>query len=90
MKVAILAGGLGSRFSEETVYRPKPLIEIGGRPIIWHVMSIYARYGLNEFVIAAGYKKEMITKYFVDYYASCRNVTKPAHMEAIRRIGWLT
>jgi glucose-1-phosphate cytidylyltransferase len=75
MKVAILAGGLGTRFSEETVHRPKPLVEIGGRPILCHVMDIYSRFGFKEFVIATGYKKEMIAKYFTDYYTTSRNLT---------------
>jgi len=75
MKVAILAGGLGTRFSEETIHRPKPLVEIGGRPILCHVMDIYSGFGFKEFIIATGYKKEMIAKYFVDYYTTCRNLT---------------
>jgi len=75
MKVAILAGGLGARFSEETLHRPKPLVEIGGRPILCHVMDIYSRFGFKEFVVATGYKKEMIAKYFADYYTTCRNLT---------------
>jgi glucose-1-phosphate cytidylyltransferase len=64
MKTVILAGGLGTRLSEETVLRPKPMVEIGGRPILWHVMSIYAAFGFREFVIACGYKGEMIKEYF--------------------------
>lgn len=67
MKVAILAGGVGSRLSEETVIKPKPMVEIGGKPILWHIMKIYAHQGLNEFVVALGYKSEHIKKYFVDY-----------------------
>ncbi len=67
MKVAILAGGFGSRLAEETEIRPKPLVEIGGYPILWHIMKIYAHYGYNDFVIALGYKGEMIKKYVVDY-----------------------
>lgn len=69
MKVVILAGGLGSRLSEETVLRPKPMVEIGGKPILWHIMNIYARYGLCEFVVALGYKAEVIKQYFINYYA---------------------
>jgi glucose-1-phosphate cytidylyltransferase len=67
MKVAILAGGVGSRLSEETVSRPKPMVEIGGRPILWHIMRHYHHYGFKDFVIALGYKGEQIKKYFVDY-----------------------
>jgi len=69
MKVGILAGGLGSRLAEETVVRPKPMVEIGGRPILWHIMMHYASYGLNEFVVALGYKGEYIKRYMADYCA---------------------
>jgi glucose-1-phosphate cytidylyltransferase len=69
MKVAILAGGLGTRLSEETDVRPKPLVEIGGRPLLWHILRHYAAYGCREFVIAAGYKGESIKRYFLDYAA---------------------
>ncbi len=67
MNVVILAGGLGSRLSEETEVKPKPMVEIGGRPILWHIMQRYAAYGFDEFVIALGYKSEIIKRYFVDY-----------------------
>lgn len=67
MKVAILAGGFGSRIAEETEVRPKPMVEIGGYPILWHIMRHYAHYGFKEFVIALGYKGEHIKKYFADY-----------------------
>lgn len=67
MKVVILAGGLGTRFAEETEVRPKPMIEIGGRPILWHIMKIYAHYGFKEFYIALGYKGEIIKRFFYDY-----------------------
>lgn len=67
MKVAILAGGVGSRLSEETVIKPKPMVEIGGRPILWHIMMHYSHYGYKNFVIALGYKGEVIKKYMVDY-----------------------
>lgn len=67
MKVAILAGGVGSRLAEETEVRPKPMVEIGGRPILWHIMMHYYRYGFDDFVIALGYKGDYIKKYFVDY-----------------------
>ena len=63
MKVGILAGGVGSRLSEETVLKPKPMVEIGGRPILWHIMMYYSHFGFNEFVIALGYKGEYIKKY---------------------------
>jgi len=67
MKVVILAGGLGTRLQEETGVKPKPMVEIGGRPILWHIMKIYAAYGFNEFVIALGYKGEVIKNYFLNY-----------------------
>jgi len=69
MKAIILAGGVGSRLSEETTLRPKPMVEIGGKPILWHIMNIYAAYGVNEFVIALGYKAEVIKEYFLNFYA---------------------
>jgi glucose-1-phosphate cytidylyltransferase len=68
MKVVIFAGGYGSRLSEETSLRPKPMVEIGGRPIIWHIMKIYAHYGFRDFVILAGYKADYIKSYFVNYF----------------------
>jgi glucose-1-phosphate cytidylyltransferase len=68
MKVVILAGGLGTRLTEETEVRPKPMVEIGGRPILWHIMKHYAHYGFKEFFIALGYKGELIKRYFLDYY----------------------
>ncbi len=75
MKVAILAGGYGSRLAEETEIRPKPMVEIGGRPILWHIMRHYAHYGFNDFVIALGYKGEVIKKYMVDYCSLHSNLT---------------
>lgn len=69
MKVVILAGGLGTRLAEETEVRPKPMVEIGGNPILWHIMQWYAHCGHNEFFIALGYKGEVIKRYFLDYYA---------------------
>ena len=69
MKVVLLAGGLGSRLAEETELKPKPMVEIGGKPILWHIMKCYAHYGFNEFFIALGYKGEMIKRYFLDYYS---------------------
>ncbi len=68
MKIVILAGGMGTRISEESHLKPKPMIEIGERPILWHIMKHYSRYGFDEFIIALGYKGEMIKRYFVDYY----------------------
>ncbi|MFW6066901.1 MAG: glucose-1-phosphate cytidylyltransferase [Myxococcota bacterium] len=67
MKVAILAGGLGSRLSEETMLKPKPMVEIGGHPILWHIMNIYAHHGFKDFIVALGYKGGYIKKYFMDY-----------------------
>jgi glucose-1-phosphate cytidylyltransferase len=75
MKVVILAGGLGSRISEESVLKPKPLIEIGGRPIIWHIMKQYSYYGLNDFVICCGYKGYLIKEYFVNYSLHTTDIT---------------
>ena len=75
MKVVILAGGLGTRISEETGTRPKPMIEIGGKPILWHIMKIYAAHGLNEFVICCGYKGYMIKEYFANYFLHNSDVT---------------
>jgi glucose-1-phosphate cytidylyltransferase len=69
MKAVILAGGLGSRLSEETVMRPKPMIEIGGKPILWHILNIYAAGGIHDFVIALGYRAEVIKEYFLNFYA---------------------
>ena len=75
MKVVILAGGLGTRLAEETEIRPKPMVEIGGYPILWHIMKIYATQGFNEFYVALGYKGEIIKRYFLDYYNLCGNMT---------------
>jgi glucose-1-phosphate cytidylyltransferase len=69
MKAVILAGGLGSRLSEETILRPKPMVEIGGKPILWHIMQIYAAHGVTEFVVALGYKAEVVKAYFLNFYA---------------------
>lgn len=75
MKVVILAGGFGTRISEESHLRPKPMIEIGGMPILWHIMKEYSYYGYNEFIICCGYKAHMIKKYFADYYLYASDVT---------------
>jgi len=74
MKVAILAGGMGSRLAEETEVKPKPMVEIGGKPILWHILMYYSQFGFNEFVIALGYKGEVIKKYMVDYCALNSNL----------------
>src|SRR5437660_4786779 len=68
MKAVILAGGLGSRLSEETAVRPKPMVEIGGKPMLWHIMKIFAAHGIEEFVICLGYKGYLIKEYFANYY----------------------
>lgn len=68
MKVVILAGGYGTRLSEETTVRPKPMVEIGGKPILWHIMNIYWAHGFNDFIIALGYKGDIIKEYFLNYY----------------------
>lgn len=75
MKTVILAGGLGSRLGEETAIRPKPMVEIGGRPILWHIMKIYSAFGLNEFIICVGYKGYMIKEYFSNYARHMSDVT---------------
>jgi glucose-1-phosphate cytidylyltransferase len=75
MKTVILAGGLGTRISEETDTRPKPMVEIGGRPILWHIMKIYAHYGFNEFIICLGYKGYFIKEYFANYFLHQSDVT---------------
>lgn len=75
MKVVILAGGLGTRLSEETSLRPKPMVEIGGRPILWHIMKIYASHGVNDFVICCGYKGYVIKEYFANYFLHMSDVT---------------
>lgn len=69
MKAIILAGGLGSRLSEETTLRPKPMVEVGGKPILWHIMNTYSAHGINEFIIALGYKQEVVKEYFLNFYA---------------------
>lgn len=92
MKVVILAGGMGTRISEESHLKPKPMIEIGDNPILWHIMKIYSYYGFNDFIICCGYKGQMIKEYFMDYYmiesdviidlknntsTICENITEP-------------
>lgn len=75
MKVVILAGGLGTRLSEETVVRPKPMVEIGGKPILWHIMKLYSHYGFNDFVICLGFKGYVIKEYFSNYFLHMSDVT---------------
>ena len=75
MKTIILAGGFGTRLSEETENRPKPMVEIGGRPILWHIMKIYAHYGFDDFVLALGYKADLVKKYFLEYANYSGNLT---------------
>jgi glycosyltransferase involved in cell wall biosynthesis len=75
MKCVILAGGLGTRISEETSSRPKPMVEIGGKPILWHVMKIYAAHGIRDFIICAGYKGYVIKEYFANYFLHMSDIT---------------
>lgn len=75
MKVVILAGGLGTRISEESHLKPKPMIEVGDAPILWHIMKYYSSYGFNEFIICCGYKGYVIKEYFADYYLHRSDVT---------------
>ena len=75
MKVLILAGGLGTRLSEETSLKPKPMVKIGGKPILWHIMKIYSHYGLNEFVILLGYKGHVVKQFFANYFLHQSDVT---------------
>lgn len=75
MKVVIFAGGFGTRIGEESVFKPKPMIEVGGKPIIWHIMKYYYSFGFNEFIILGGYKQEMIKDYFNDYFLSNCDIT---------------
>ena len=75
MKAVILAGGFGTRLSEETAIKPKPMVEIGGKLMLWHIMNIYSAFGINEFIIAAGYKGEIIKDYFLNFYAINNDIT---------------
>jgi glucose-1-phosphate cytidylyltransferase len=88
MKAIILAGGLGTRLSEETVLRPKPMIEIGGRPVLWHIMKTFSAHGINEFIICCGYKGYIIKEYFANYFLHMSDVTfnmRNNHMEVHQR-----
>ena len=75
MKAVILAGGLGTRISEESHLKPKPMIEVGGKPILWHIMKIYSHYGINDFVICLGYKGYLVKEYFANYFLHMSDVT---------------
>jgi glucose-1-phosphate cytidylyltransferase len=79
MKVVLLAGGLGTRLTEETTIKPKPMVEIGGKPIIWHIMKIYSYYGFNDFVICLGYKGHIIKEYFINYFLYNSDITVELH-----------
>ena len=87
MKVVILAGGVGSRLSEETTSKPKPLVEIGGMPIIWHIMMIYKKFGLNDFIICCGYKGYMIKEYFTNYFMQSSDVKIDVEKNYIKVLG---
>ena len=75
MKAVFLAGGFGTRLSEETAVRPKPMVEIGGRPILWHIMKLYAAHGITEFVICLGYKAEVVKEFFLGYHRLASDLT---------------
>ena len=85
--VVILCGGMGTRLAEQTEVRPKPLVEIGGRPILWHIMKHYSRYGFNEFILALGYKGEQIKRYFLDFNGLNQDFTVSLNDGAIRSIN---
>ena len=87
MKAVILAGGLGTRLSEETTVRPKPMVEIGGRPILWHILKIYSQHRINDFIICCGYKGYLIKEYFANYFLHMSDVTfdmRENRMQVIR------
>src|SRR3954451_3128398 len=86
MKVVILAGGLGTRLSEETEVRPKPMVEIGHRPVLWHIMKHYAAHGFAEFMVALGYKGEFIKRFFVDYTTLSGSMTVSLGDGSVRRL----
>jgi len=80
MKAVILAGGLGTRLAEETTIRPKPMVEIGGRPILWHIMKIYSAHGINDFIICCGYRGDVIKEYWANYLLHTADVTIEKHL----------
>lgn len=84
MKVLILAGGLGTRISEETDLKPKPMVEIGGRPILWHIMKTYSYYGFNDFIVLTGYKSHIIKDYFINYYTRYSDITVNLNTNSIQ------
>lgn len=84
MKAVILAGGLGTRLSEETVVKPKPMVEIGGKPILWHIMKLYSAHGVNDFIICCGYKGYLIKEYFANYFLHMSDVTFDMRTNAMR------
>lgn len=90
MKAVILAGGLGTRISEETNVRPKPMVEVGGKPILWHIMKIYSHYGINDFIVCCGYKGYVIKEYFANYFLHMSDVTfhiRDNHLETHQQYG---
>lgn len=87
MKAVIFAGGLGTRFSEKTQYMPKPMIEIGGKPILWHIMKIYASYNIKDFIICAGYKQNIIKEYFMNYFMINSDVTFNLYDNSIKLLN---
>lgn len=89
MKTIILAGGYGTRLSEETGIRPKPMVEIGGKPILWHIMKIYSHFGINDFIISCGYKGNLIKEYFANYYLQSTDITFDLknHTQTIHKNG---
>src|SRR5207237_9679855 len=87
MNVVLLAGGLGTRLREETEFRPKPMVTIGGRPILWHIMKTYAHYGHTDFVVCLGYKGDAIRDYFLNYEVRHRDVTGPLGSREVQTRG---
>ncbi len=87
MRVVVLAGGLGSRLQEETETRPKPMVEIGGRPILWHIMKLYSAFGMSHFVVALGYKGEVIKSYFLNYRNHASDLSVDIHSGEIKLLG---